>query len=236
MAGPVLHLLGCKTGRAVMSRVPTAVGVCVAVAACAAATDTAMEETGDAVVCTDNGWIDVSVAAMRACGVHQGGCIECWGDVEPPGGDTGFSGYGLRQPPRVAATSVSVESFTYDTGEPSACVITTKADLVCWGQPLWVDVSRTDGVHQVAVATRSRLLTQYSDGSVVITGNAAWDYSVSLGKFDLGAVWYGLNGFCGRESGTVVCTDSTGIRWPFYSQDVEAAVGYSDACTVGEDG
>ena len=95
--------------------------------------ETAAADTGTGVAsCEDNAWIDFSLGIFRACGVHEDGCIECWGDVKADAvNDTGWTNYGLLEPPAVAARSVSVEASTIDDGEPAACVVASDGHSWC---------------------------------------------------------------------------------------------------------
>lgn len=100
----------------------------------------------------------MSRGAYRACGVHEGGCIECWGDFKAETSDAGWTNYdqGLLEPPAVSAVQVSVDGTTWDDGDPSACALTVEGAVECWGHPLRVGVAGFDAATFVDIAAGGR--------------------------------------------------------------------------------
>lgn len=51
--------------------------------ACDCLPDSAHDEpdTGNAEPCPDNAWIQLEAGALLSCGLHEGGCAECWGNT-----------------------------------------------------------------------------------------------------------------------------------------------------------
>lgn len=195
-----------------------------------APTDTGASEQG----CVDNAWIDVSLGYYRACGVHEDGCVECWGDVKADAvNDTAWTNYGLLDPPSVTATSVSVETDTTDDGEPTVCVVDTDGEVVCWGRPLLAHMPDHAGAERVQVQGRRDVVVQTITGAV-----SRYEYSVEthettvqdLGPAERGKVWAGVAGTCLIDEQQLRCTN-VHPEESFELQGVmDAGVGYNDVC------
>ena len=108
--------------------------------------------------CPDNGWIDIAAGALLSCGIHDGGCAECWGntafayeiaesDGHIAGMDTGwrYTDYDDDKPPPVAMTEIALPRDVpksglgeiremYPTqGSFFGCGIDTTGFPLCWG-------------------------------------------------------------------------------------------------------
>ena len=106
------------------------------------------DTAGDVTVgprCSDDPWIDVKMGSGMACGVHEGGCAECWGweewgdtAVDPPRGqDTGrWQDHNTQFPPEIPFESISLapwRCFGNFPGAYSSCGLTESGQIVCWG-------------------------------------------------------------------------------------------------------
>ena len=193
-------------------------------------------DTGATVaVCSDNAWIDVSPGYFRACGVHEDGCIECWGDVKADAvNDTGWTNYGLLEPPAVAARSVSVEASTIDDGEPAACVVASDGHLTCWGLPLVVSIPTAGGVSRIQLRDKYDAAIQALGGAVArygYDGEMRETVAVDLGPADPGKLWSGEAGYCLIDGDQLRCTGIIGPEESFTRAGVtDASVGAYDAC------
>lgn len=208
------------------------------------ATDTAVSQPADTgatvATCSDNAWIDVSIGFLRACGVHEDGCIECWGDVKADVvADTGWTNYGLLEPPAVAARSVSVEANTLDDGEPSVCAVTSDDELACWGRPLFPELPTRSDVARVQLRDDRDVAIQSVDGAV---GRFAYDWesnrtlATDLGRADSGSLRAGESGYCLVDDYELRCT-SIQSEQSFREDNVVAAgVGFHSACWTDRDG
>ncbi len=203
--------------------------------------ETAAADTGTGVAsCEDNAWIDFSLGIFRACGVHEDGCIECWGDVKADAvNDTGWTNYGLLQPPAVAARSVSIEANTIDDGEPSVCVVTSDDELACWGRPLFPELPARADVARVQLRDDRDVAIQSVDGAV---GRFEYDWEsdgtlvTDLGLADAGKLWAGVSGYCLVDDHELRCTSDQ--PEDSFSRDnvVAAGVGVQSACWTDGDG
>lgn len=114
-------------------------------AAADTATDTATDTSGASTrlansapgwhACPDGPWTSVQVGYEIACGVHEGGCVECWGS-ESWEASVGS----IFDEPDIDAVQISLRAGRsdgqFEAHRPFACALDIAGVLTCWGVPL----------------------------------------------------------------------------------------------------
>ncbi len=133
-------------------------------------------DTGEqtARTCPDEPWIDVQVSWDSACGLHEGGCIECWGRNEN-------GGWGLYDPPDLVAASMTIAEVSYeDTVEdgtyPGGCAITPEGDMECWGAGDYGSTHPTSDVAAVELSDYGAIGVLTLNGELFLTSHGKYSH------------------------------------------------------------
>jgi hypothetical protein len=151
--------------------------------------------------CEDGPWTSVEVGFAVACGVHVGGCIECWGAE-------GYGGWPdvIYDEPDLVALELSMDPRAWDHDEqtypPLVCARTASEDVDCWSNAYRPEQHFSLQGASHAVVGRDFLAVLYEAGGLHV-------YEWHGDSFDVDAVaaplCAGRDWICGRTGGNVAC-------------------------------
>jgi hypothetical protein len=91
--------------------------------------------------CPDEPWIDIDAGAYMTCGVHSGGCAECWGyeawaehDTGPVDTSGSIDDWRDEYPPAASFLAIDIVDAGFDDGSWHGCGITSSGSVTCWGR------------------------------------------------------------------------------------------------------
>ena len=97
--------------------------------------DTAEQDTADTAepqhTCDDGPWREVRLGFYSACGLHEDGCVECWGSTR------WGVGTAIYATPAVSGVSIAMyqdPNNDFEAGaSPAACAVEDNGVVTCWG-------------------------------------------------------------------------------------------------------
>lgn len=152
--------------------------------------------------CPDLPWVAVEVGYEVACGIHEGGCVECWGW----GGWSGrYSAF--YDEPDVVAVRITLRAGWYDSREewqgPFACVEDEADAWSCFGDLGTMDEVPSLEEAAVAAVADPFMAVLSHDGHLVLGGASN---PVEIDGVDISSgIFAGGQYACGKQAEQLVC-------------------------------
>lgn len=211
---------------------PIVIVACVALACRSTTDDSRGGRRGDGIrdsnqgegwhTCPDGPWRTVEVGYELACGIHEDGCIECWGSE-------GWEGWpdSIYDEPDIDAVALTMRAgqgdSTHASRSPFACAVDSGGTWVCWGDPggstEWDEPSLVAAAVDVAVGDRFLAMLD-GLGHLSLRG---WDYQLAVEVEGVdGPLVAGSTHACAAAGIDLVC-------WSYWDEDQIVVVGPMDS-------